>query len=70
MRLAIILGNLGNTNDRFLSSGYKDQPTKEEMIKRAAAIEGVAGVELVGSWDITTETVDQVGALLARNSLK
>ena len=70
MKLAIILGNLGNTNDRFLSSGYKDQPTKEEMLKRAAAIEGVQGVELVGSWDITAETVDQIGALLARHSLK
>ncbi len=70
MNLAIILGNLGNTNDRFLSSGYKDQPTKEEMLKRAAAIEGVKGVELVGSWDITAETVDKVGALLAKHSLK
>jgi sugar phosphate isomerase/epimerase len=70
MKLAIILGNLGNTNDRFLSSGYKDQPTKEEMLRRAAAIEGVQGVELVGSWDITAETVDQVGSLLAKHSLK
>ena len=70
MQLAIILGNLGNTNDRFLSSGYKDQPTKEEMLKRASAIEGVQGVELVGSWDITAETVDMVGSLLAKHSLK
>ena len=31
MKFAVILGNLGNTNDRFLSSGYKDQPSKEEM---------------------------------------
>ena len=70
MKLAIILGNLGNTNDRFLSSGYKDQPTKAEMIARAAAIEGLQGVELVGSWDITPENVDEVGALLAKHSLK
>jgi hypothetical protein len=32
MRLAVILGNLGNTNGRFLSSVYKDQPTKKEML--------------------------------------
>ena len=70
MKLAVILGNLGNTCDRFLSSGYKDQPTKEEMLNRAAAIEGVQGVELVGSWDITADTVDQVGSLLARHALK
>ncbi len=52
MRYAIILGNLGNTCDRFLSSGYKDQPSKEQMLKKAAEIEGVEGVELVGTWDI------------------
>lgn len=70
MRLAVILGNLGNTNDRFLSSGYKDQPTKAEMLARAAAIEGVEGVELVGSWDITPENVDEVGELLSKHKLK
>lgn len=69
MRLAVILGNLGNTCDRFLSSGYKDQPSKEEMLKRAAAIEGVEGVELVGSWDITPGTVDEIGALLSKHRL-
>jgi sugar phosphate isomerase/epimerase len=70
MNFSIILGNLGNTNDRFLSTGYKDQPTKEEMLKRAAAIEGVEGVELVGTWDITSDNVEQMGGLLARYNLK
>lgn len=70
MKYAIILGNLGNTNDRFLASGYKEQPTKEEMLKRAAAIEGVEGVELVGTWDITTDNVEEVGGLLAKYNLK
>ena len=70
MKYAIILGNLGNTNDRFLASGYKDQPTKEEMLKRAAAIEGVEGVELVGTWDVTADNVEEVGGLLAKYNLK
>ena len=70
MKYAIILGNLGNTNDRFLASGYKEQPTKEEMLKRAAAIEGVEGVELVGTWDITMDNVEEVGGLLAKYNLK
>ena len=68
-KYAVILGNLGNTNDRFLSSGYKDQPSKEEMIRQAAGIPGVTGVELVGTWDVTRENVDEVGALLARHGL-
>jgi xylose isomerase len=70
MRLAVILGNLGNTCDRFLSSGYKDQPSKAEMIAKAAAIDGVEAVELVGNWDITPDNVEEMGGLLARHGLK
>ncbi|MGA2545927.1 MAG: sugar phosphate isomerase/epimerase family protein [Rectinemataceae bacterium] len=68
-KYSIILGNLGNTCDRFLSSGYKTQPTKAEMIRQAAAIPGVRGVELVGTWDVTRENVEEVGELLAKHAL-
>jgi sugar phosphate isomerase/epimerase len=70
MKFAIILGNLGNTCDRFLSSGYKDQPSKEEMVKQAAEIEGVNGIELVGSWDVAEDNVDEVGDLLGKYNLE
>ena len=70
MNFALILGNLGNTCDRFLSSGYKDQPAKEEMIKQAASIDGVKGIELVGSWDVTTENTEQIGTLLDKYNLQ
>jgi len=69
-KYSVILGNLGNTCDRFLSSGYKDQPPKAEMIRQAAAIPGVKGVELVGTWDVTSENVDEVGCLLAKHALE
>ena len=68
-RYAVILGNLGNTNDRFLSSGYKEQPPKEEMIRRAAEIEGVTGIELVGTWDITRDNAAHIGSVLKENGL-
>jgi len=70
MKFAIILGNLGNTCDRFLSSGYKEQPSKEEMVRQAAEIEGVRGIELVGSWDVTEDNVDKVGDLLGKHNLE
>jgi len=70
MRYAIILGNLGNTCDRFLSTGYKDQPSKETMLQQAAAIEGVEGVELVGNWDISSDNVDLMGELLEKHGLQ
>lgn len=69
MKYSIILGNLGNTCDRFLSSGYKDQPSKETMIRQASEIAGVTGVELVGTWDITPQNVDEIGELLEKYSL-
>ena len=46
-KYAIILGNLGNTCDRFCSTGYKDNPDTVEMLNAAASIEGLTGVELV-----------------------
>lgn len=70
MDISIILGNLGNTCDRFLSTGYKEQPPKEEMIRQASKIPGVKAVELVGTWDITPENVDEMGDLLHKYSLK
>ncbi|MFA6177109.1 MAG: sugar phosphate isomerase/epimerase, partial [Phycisphaerae bacterium] len=64
-KYSAILGNLGNTCDRFLSSGYKDQPTKAEMLRQAASIPGVKGIELVGTWDITKKNVGEMRTMLA-----
>jgi len=61
---SVILGNLGNTCDRFLSSGYKDQPSKQEMLRQAASIPGVKGIELVGTWDITDKNVSEMKSML------
>ena len=68
-KYSAILGNLSNTCDRFLSSGYKDQPQKEEMFRRAAAIPDVTGIELVGSWDIDTKNVQFIKEQLGLHNL-
>ncbi len=70
MGYSVILGNLGNTCDRFLSSGYKDQPSKETMIRQASEIAGVEAVELVGNWDITPVNVDEMAGLLSKYGLR
>lgn len=57
---SVILGNLGNTCDRFLPTGYKEVPSKPEMIRQAAAIPGIEGVELVGTWDITERNAREI----------
>jgi len=53
---SVILGNLGNTCDRFCK-GYKDNPSTEEMLARAVKIPYVDGIELVGTWDIRPDNV-------------
>ncbi|HEX7494704.1 MAG TPA: sugar phosphate isomerase/epimerase family protein [Bacteroidales bacterium] len=51
-KYSIILGNLGNTCDRFCKS-YKSNPSTEEMLDLAMKkIPLIEGVELVGTWDI------------------
>lgn len=68
-KYSVILGNLGNTCDRFLSSGYKDVAPPEVRYSEAAKLPHVSGIELVGSWDITADNVSQVKQLLADNKL-
>lgn len=55
-KYSVILGNLGNTCDRFCKA-YKDNPSTEEMLARAVKIPYVDGIELVGTWDIRPDNV-------------
>lgn len=55
-KYSVILGNLGNTCDRFCK-GYKDNPSTEEMLAEAVKIPHVEGIELVGTWDIRPDNV-------------
>jgi sugar phosphate isomerase/epimerase len=68
-KYSVILGNLGNTCDRFLPTGYKESLPKTEMIRRAAEIPHISGIELVGSWDITENNVSEMKSLLQQNNL-
>jgi sugar phosphate isomerase/epimerase len=59
-KYAIILGNLGNTCDRFCKS-YKDNPSSEEMLKLALEkMPFIEGIELVGTWDIRPDNVSDM----------
>lgn len=59
-KYSIILGNLGNTCDRFCKS-YKDNPSSEEMLEMAIKkMPYVQGIELVGTWDIRPDNVNDM----------
>ncbi len=58
-KYAVILGNLGNTRDRFCT-GYKTNPDTMEMLVQAARIPRVQGIELVGTWDVTPDSASEM----------
>src|SRR5574344_1175387 len=58
-KYSVILGNLGNTCDRFCKS-YKTNPTTLEMLDAAVKIPHVTGIELVGTWDISPDNVKEM----------
>jgi xylose isomerase len=62
-KYSAILGNLGNTCDRFCS-GYKNNPSSLEMLKQAGKLDGISGIELVGTWDIRPDNVDEMKTAL------
>jgi len=62
-KYSVILGNLGNTRDRFCS-GYKDNPPTLKMLERAFTIPHVTGIELVGTWDISRGSAKEMGQAL------
>lgn len=68
-KYAVILGNQGNTRDRFCD-GYKDNQATYEMVKRAAQIPHVGGIELVVTWDIEPHNVREINAALGDYGLK
>ena len=68
-KYSAILGNLGNTCDRFCSN-YKDNPPTMEMLKRAGKIEGISGIELVGTWDIRPDNVKEMKNVLEAMNLE
>ena len=58
-KYSIILGNLGNTCDRFCR-GYKENPSSLDMLRQAGKIENVSGIELVGTWDIRPDNAGEM----------
>lgn len=56
---SVILGNLGNTRDRFCG-GYKENPSTMQMLASAVQIPHVKGIELIGTWDVTPANADEM----------
>jgi sugar phosphate isomerase/epimerase len=64
LKASIITASVGNLGERFLTSGYKEDITFEEKLKRIASIEGLSGVELCYSPEGDEADSDKVKTLL------
>jgi sugar phosphate isomerase/epimerase len=69
-RYAVILGNLGNTRDRFLSEGYKTDQSSEELWQQVGRMPEVTGIELVGTWDVDASNWREAKRNLERHELR
>ncbi len=67
---SVILANVGMCSDRYLSTGYSKPFTLDQMFERVASVDGVTGVELVSSWNITPKNVTQVKENLQKHNLQ
>ncbi|MGI6777719.1 MAG: sugar phosphate isomerase/epimerase family protein [Acetivibrionales bacterium] len=69
-KISVILANVGSCCDRFCSGGYSRSFTLKELFDRVKSIPGVEGVELVSTWHITPDNVEEVRMHLERTGLK
>ena len=60
IKFSTVVGNFGNQPDRFVTSGYKDNKSLEEMFADASKISELSGLELVGTWNLNEGNVDLV----------
>lgn len=69
-KFSVILSNVGQCCDRYLSTGYSEAFSLERMFDRVASVNGVFGVELVGNWHIRPDNVARIKENLGRTGLK
>lgn len=69
VKYAAILGNFGACSDRFVSGGYSEPRSLAELFALAGSTAHLTGVELVGSWHITEDNVEEIRGYLERYHL-
>ena len=69
-KYSVELSNLGQFVDRYMSYGYNDDYTVEELLKRATTIDKITGCELCGTWHITEQSADKMKKLIQKKMMK
>jgi len=70
LKYSVILGNVGQCSDRYMTDGY-DRPFElEELFERVTTIEGINGVELIDNWQLNDKTVGKIADFLKTSGLE
>ena len=70
LKFSVILGNVGQCSDRYMTGGYGRPYEIEELFDRVASIEGVSGIEFVENWQLNDKTVNKVADFLKSYNYK
>jgi len=68
-KFSVILGNVGQCSDRYMTTGYSEAYTTQELFDRVGPISDVTGVELVSGANITKENIDEIKGYLKKYNL-
>jgi len=60
MKYSVILSNLGSCSDRYVGGGYSQGVTLRELFRKLGDMQGVDGVELVGTWHVSKENMSLI----------
>ena len=69
MKYAVILGNVGSCSDRYMTGGYSEPFTVEQLFERLSTIDNVHAVEFVGGWQLTLDNRQMVKEQLEKYKL-
>ena len=60
IKFGSVLAPFGNLSDRYVISGYKKVVPVVDMLKHAAKLEGLDGIELVGTWHVDDKNLNDI----------
>ena len=70
LNYSVILGNVGQCSDRYMTDGYGRKFEIPELFERVASIKGVSGLEYIGNWHVSDKTIGLVSDLRKQYGFK
>jgi sugar phosphate isomerase/epimerase len=70
LRFSANINTFNACADRYVLSGYGERLTTEQLIDAATKVEGLSGVEVVGTWHVNDENVERLRKQIADAGLE